>query len=149
MRVLILLMILTPRTMADAVRVLPAGERPADSRSGELQTLNGYFPFRSVADRADWPQRQADIRQRILISQGLWPEPPRTELRAVVHRRIEFDDYTVEAVYFESIPGHFVTGSLYRPRGKSGPFPAVLCPHGHWKDARFYDAGSAAAEPAS
>lgn len=132
--------------VAQSPRAYPVGEIPADSRLGELQTLNGYFPFKAVADKAAWPQRQADIKRRILISQGLWPEPTKTQLNAVVHKRIEFEDYTVEAVYFESIPGHFVTGSLYRPKGKSGPFPAILCPHGHWNDARFYDAGVDAAE---
>ena len=38
-------------------------------------------------------------------------------------------------VYFESLPGFFVTGNLYRPSGP-GPFPAVLSPHGHWTYGR-------------
>lgn len=130
---------------ADAPRVYPTGERPNDSRLEDLQNLNGYFPFQNVKDKTEWAKRQQEIRQRILLSQGLWPEPPKSALNAVVHGRLEFDDYTVERVYFESIPGHFVTGSLYRPKGKKGPFPAVLCPHGHWSNARFYDAGEAAA----
>jgi cephalosporin-C deacetylase-like acetyl esterase len=55
-------------------------------------------------------------------------------------------DYTIEKVYFESLPGHYVTGNLYRPAGASreigvvdGKRPAILCPHGHWKDGRFLD----------
>ena len=39
-------------------------------------------------------------------------------------------------VYFESLPGFFVTGNLYRPIG-DGPFPAVLSPHGHWAYGRL------------
>jgi dienelactone hydrolase len=39
-------------------------------------------------------------------------------------------------VYFESLPGFFVTGNLYRPIG-DGPFPAVLSPHGHWTYGRL------------
>src|ERR1041385_4242988 len=37
------------------------------------------------------------------------------------------------------MPGFFVSGSLYRPKGKTGKLPAVLNPHGHWADGRFYD----------
>ena len=45
---------------------------------------------------------------------------PRRPANAVVHGRVDRDDYTVEKVFFESFPGHFVTGSLYRPKGRSG-----------------------------
>jgi dienelactone hydrolase len=45
-------------------------------------------------------------------------------------------DYSVSKVYFESLPGFFVTGNLYRPAG-DGPFPAVLSPHGHWAYGRL------------
>ena len=37
----------------------------------------------------------------------------------------------------------FVTGSLFRPKSVSGKVPAVLCPHGHWTDARFALRGEA------
>ncbi len=55
--------------------------------------------------------------------------------------RVDRDEYTVEKVILESWPGHYVTGNLYRPKGKSGKLAAVLCPHGHWNNGRFYDAG--------
>lgn len=142
---LLLLAVSASSLLAENPRVFPAGERPADSRLGELRTLNSYFPFQPVNNKQQWEQRQQEIKRRILISQGLWPEPTKSKLSAVVHGRIDQGDYTVERVYFESLPGHFVTGSLYRPKGKSGPFPAVLCPHGHWSNARFYDAGENAA----
>jgi cephalosporin-C deacetylase-like acetyl esterase len=61
--------------------------------------------------------------------------------QAVIHGRIDRDTYTVEKVFLQSYPGHFVTGNLYRPKGRKGPLPAVLCPHGHWPNGRFYDAG--------
>ena len=49
---------------------------------------------------------------------------------------IKHPDYVVSKVYFESLPGFFVTGNLYRPIG-DGPFPAVLSPHGHWANGRL------------
>lgn len=111
-----------------------------DPRRGDLINLNGYFPFRNVEDAGDWTLRREEIRRRILVSQGLWPMPTRSDLRAVIHGRVERDDYAVDRVYFESMPGHFVTASLYRPKGKTGPFPAILSPHGHWDQGRFYEA---------
>ncbi len=114
-----------------------ADDQPADIRRSPLKDLDGYFPFQVPATRAEWETRAEEVRLRIRVSQGLYPEPTKTPLNAVVHGRIEMDDYTVEKVFFESMPGFFVTGNLYRPRGKAGPYPAVLCPHGHWADARF------------
>jgi dienelactone hydrolase len=117
--------------------------KPQDDRLGDLQNLNGYFPFRRVENIQQWRRRQAEIRRRILVSQGLWPLPTKSPIHAVIHGRVERDAYVVDRVYFQSAPGHFVTGSLYRPKHSPGPLPAVLSPHGHWKQGRFYDAGQA------
>lgn len=124
-------------------RAVPEGQKPADTRLGELRTLNGYFPFHEVASAEQWQQRAAELRRRVRVANGLWPELPRTELNAVVHGKVEREDYTVERVYFEALPGHFVTGSLYRPKGEvpTGGRPAVLSPHGHWPGGRFHDHG--------
>jgi dienelactone hydrolase len=75
------------------------------------------------------------------VALGLWPLPARTPLNARVHGTVERDDYVVDKVAFESVPGHFVTGSLYRPKNRTGRLPAVLSPHGHWPGGRFHDAG--------
>ncbi len=74
--------------------------------------------------------------------------PEKTPLHAVIHGKIDRDEYTIEKVFFESTPGHYVSGNLYRPKGKSGKLPGVLFPHGHWEDARFFDAGEKAAQAA-
>jgi dienelactone hydrolase len=84
-----------------------------------------------------WKARRAEIRTQILVSAGLWPELERPPLKPAVYGKVEGDGYTIERVRVETLPGFHLTGSLYRPRGKSGPFPAVASPHGHWGQGRF------------
>jgi hypothetical protein len=74
--------------------------------------------------------------------------PEKTPLRAHVFGKIERKGYSVEKVYFQPLPGFYLAGNLYRPVGRGqGPFPAILNPHGHWKEGRLADTqdGSVAA----
>jgi dienelactone hydrolase len=114
-----------------------------DSRHAPPKNLDGYFPFKPYTSRAAWDGRAEQLRRQLLVATGLWPMPERTPPRAIVHGKVDRDEYTVEKVILESWPGHYVTGNLYRPKGKSGKLAAVLCPHGHWNNGRFYDAGDA------
>jgi hypothetical protein len=102
-------------------------------------------PYRGVDDtyappqfasRAGWNIRAAHLKELILASAGLLPMPDRSPLRAEVFGEIKHPDYIVSKVYFESLPGFFVAGNLYRPIG-GGPFPAILSPHGHWAYGRL------------
>lgn len=114
-----------------------AGDLPNDSRLGPLKDLNGYFPFTPPKTKAEWDTRSDLVRRRVLVSQGLWPMPTKTPLNAVVHGKIDRPECTIEKVYFESAPGFFVTGNLYRPKNTKGKVPAVLFAHGHWVNARL------------
>jgi dienelactone hydrolase len=109
----------------------------ADSRHQPLKDLKGYFPFSPPASMSEWDVRKDYVRRQILVSQGLWPMPTKTPLNPVIHGRVDCGEYTVEKVYFESAPGLFVTGSLYRPKKIQGKVPGVMFAHGHWQDARL------------
>lgn len=122
---------------AAAPRVLPEGKLPNDGRLQPPKDLDGYFPFTPPTSKAAWEQRAERVRRQILVSQGLWPLPTKTPLNAVLHGQVDRGDYIVEKVYFESAPGFFVTGNLYRPKNAVGKVPAVLFAHGHWSDARL------------
>lgn len=130
-----------PLLRAEAPRVLPPGQLPDDQRLGDLTTLDGYFPFHPPKTPEAWGKRAERIRRQMLVGLGLWPMPTKTPANAVVHGKVDRGEYTVEKVYLESFPGHFVTGNLYRPKGRKEPGPGVLCPHGHWRNGRFYEAG--------
>ncbi|MEX1232230.1 MAG: acetylxylan esterase [Planctomycetaceae bacterium] len=123
-------------------RVLPADAKPADARLAKLRELGDkVHPWAPPETKTEWEQQAEQIRQRLLVSNGLWPMWPKTELTPVVHGKIDRGDYTVEKVFFASLSGHYVTGSLYRPKNAEEKHPAVLSPHGHWPNGRFYDSG--------
>lgn len=127
------------QTAADNVRVFKEPP-PPDPRISFIRNWHHGSGFSAPADRQTWLARAAHLRQQILVAAGLWPMPEKCDLRPVIHGRIERDGYTVEKVFFRSYPGFYVTGNLYRPVGRPGPLPGVLCPHGHWRDGRFYQA---------
>jgi len=109
-----------------------------DIRLQPLKDLNGYFPFAPPRSLPEWEQRKEYVRRQILVAAGLWPMPTKTPLNAVIHGQIDCDGYTVEKVYFESAPGFFVTGNLYRPKNIQGRVPGVMFAHGHRENARLY-----------
>ena len=114
----------------------PAAEAP------KYRTLDDHFPAPQVTTLEAWKPRAADLREHILASAGLLPMPAKTPLNASTFGEVTHNDYTVSKVYFESLPGFFVTGNLYRPDG-SGPFPAILSPHGHWAYGRLENTDAA------
>ena len=85
-------------------------------------------------DKAGWEQRAARIRRGILEGAGMQRFPEKTALKPIVRDKKTFDGYTVENVAFESFPGFFVTGNLYRPTQQQKKYPAILTPHGHSKE---------------
>jgi dienelactone hydrolase len=132
---------LNSHALAAGPRALPVGQRPNDLRNQAPKDLDGYFPFQPPESKEAWDRRASQVRQRILVSQGLWPMPTKTDLKAQIYGRIDRGDYTVEKVHFESAPGFLVTGNLYRPKkAAGGKAPGVLFAHGHWADARLSQA---------
>ncbi|MEZ6016736.1 MAG: sulfatase-like hydrolase/transferase [Planctomycetota bacterium] len=81
--------------------------------------------------RAAFEARAAIVRGEVARALDLDLAAPRPPIAAQVTQRRELDGYSVEDVAFEAAPGQFVTGNLYRPLGKAGPFAGVLSAHGH------------------
>ena len=112
----------------------------SDQRAKVVKDLNTLRDFPEIDSKAEWQARAREIREHVLVSCGLWPLPEKTPLAVEIFGRIEREDYTIEKVYFQTYPGFYLAGNLYRPKGKGrGPFPGVLNPHGHGAEGRLTD----------
>ncbi len=113
-------------------QVPPATHPPVD--------LDTPRNFPRISSAQEWQQRAREIRQQVLVSCGLWPMPEKTPLVPHIFGKVEREGYSIEKVYFETWPGLYLAGNLYRPLGRGrGPFPAILNPHGHWANGRMAD----------
>ena len=119
-----------------ALTAVLMAEQVSYAQGKRYRTLDDTFAPPQFTSLDEWNRRAAHIRALILASAGLLPMPERTPLRANVFGDVNHPDYIVSKVYFESLPGFFVAGNLYRPIGQ-GPFPAILSPHGHWAYGRL------------
>lgn len=126
--------------------VIVLSSASAETRQRPPVTLHGEHSYRPLREGQSWEDRRDEIRTRVQLAAGLLPFPERTDLNARRFGVVEGEGFRVERVFFESFPGHFVTGSLFTPSGSSlqkglqeGKRPGVLCPHGHWTDGRLYD----------
>lgn len=108
----------------------------ASTQQPAYRTLNDTFEPPRIASLEAWKPRAAYLREHILAAAGLLPMPEKGPLNAQIFAEVTRGDYAVSKVYFESLPGFYVTGNLYKPKG-DGPFPAIASAHGHWTYGRL------------
>ncbi|MGJ5819619.1 alpha/beta hydrolase family protein [Paludibaculum fermentans] len=67
---------------------------------------------------------------------------PKSALHARRFDALDQGSFIVEKILLETIPGYYLAGNLYLPKntGSTKKIPAVLVPHGHWKNGRVHDA---------
>jgi dienelactone hydrolase len=109
----------------------------ADSRNVNRPDTDTRFTHFDVPSLVEWEARKVELRNQILFAAGLSPLPERTPLHPHVFGRLERKDYTIEKVYLETLPGYFLGGNLFRPRGARGRSPGILVAHGHWQYGRL------------
>ena len=123
---------------------LPAAE-PATAIDVTLAADGKTLP----EERAATEDGLTDAEIALLRSQLEWilgtadlPAPGsdlRPDLNAEIVGQIDEDGYVVYLLRYESFPGFYVSANLYVPDSPAGfpfPRPAVVCPHGHWSDAK-------------
>ncbi len=87
---------------------------------------------KSYTTQKDWEKRAKLIKEHILKGTGLTKFPKKCPLNPIIGAKRVFDGYQVQNVAFESLPGVYVTGSLYTPTNAKGKLPGIISPHGHW-----------------
>lgn len=131
---LTLLLATTASHAADPRKVI--GPSTAD------QNLSDYFQdqtmqlanrsLKNIKSLEDWEQKRVTYRKQLFEMLGLSPQPAKTDLKPEITGTINSDGFIVENITFQSRPGLYVTGNLYRPAKQEGKIPAILyvCGHG-------------------
>lgn len=104
--------------------------------------LNMVYETPAYATRQTWLQRAAWLKEHIRISCGWFEEAGSKEWAGEAKRAValEAEEYRIERIAVESLPGYYVTGSLFIPKTGKPPYPAMLHPHGHFEVGRLNDA---------
>ena len=91
--------------------------------------------LKNIKTLDDWKNKRQIYRKQLFEMLGLEPLPKKTDLKHVITGTVEHDEFTVENIHFQSMPGLYVTGNLYIPKGLEEPAPAILyvCGHGPTK----------------
>lgn len=91
--------------------------------------------FAGIETLEDWTTWRDEYRQQLFEMLGIDPTVERTALNATVTGTVESEEFIVENIHFQSRPGLYVTGNLYRPKKVDQPLPAILyvCGHGRVK----------------
>lgn len=88
-------------------------------------------------DVTGWEERKAALRSCILSKLQLSNLPPAPVGKPIVSAVRKMDGYTVQNIAIETLPGLYVSGSLYRPLKSKGKIPVVLSPDGHFSRGRY------------
>lgn len=126
----------------------PKSELPVKDARATVppRNLDTHRTFPTFSTKEHWETHRDALRLHIQNALGLYPMPARTPLQTRVSDRVERDGYTIEKVSFQTYPGFYLAGNLYRPfknekfRLTATPeakHPGVLVAHGHWENGRM------------
>lgn len=79
--------------------------------------------------KIDWEGHQQLIKEKLRESLGDFPV--KTPLNPVITKRIKKEGYSIEKLYFESMPGVKVTAAFFIPQGKRKNLPTIIYCSGH------------------
>lgn len=98
------------------------------------QTATVAAKFASdVKTLEDWQAKRPEFLREYYYMLGLSPMPEKTPLHATVTGKVTGEGYVVENLHYQSRPGLYVTGNLYRPAvvKPDEKLPAIFYVCGH------------------
>ncbi len=132
---------MTTRTSYTRVLLLSLALLVPASDGHGAEPLSKYFraeterlasrPLLGIDSLERWKTSRPELQRQCREMLGLDPMPARTDLAPQITGIVERPDFVIEKIHFQSAPGLFVTGNLYRPKVVERPLPAILYVCGH------------------
>ncbi|HEU5366351.1 MAG TPA: TIM barrel protein [Hanamia sp.] len=104
---------------------------PAEGKE-QLQYLSTLYH-----DEQGFEKRKALLRNCILKTLMLDKLPVKPDSKPIVTQIRKMDGYTVQNIAIETLPGVYVSGSLYRPAKIKGKIPVIMNTVGHFSGGRY------------
>lgn len=130
----ILLSLLVLATNMVSAAELPGDKALADYFRQETARVHART-FANIETLADWERERVIAKQQLQEMLGLSPMPEKTDLKATITDRVDHEQFFVENLHYQSLPGLYVTANLYVPKNLTKKVPAILyvCGHGQVK----------------
>ena len=121
------------------------GVKPGDMMNHYLrrQAQQQFEDWKTQYEQRKTPEQIAEYQKRLRSKflKAIGPLPRRTPLKPRITGVVQRNGYKVEKVIFESQPKHYVSAALFLPDSQEhkAPYPGVLVPCGHSRNAKAYE----------
>jgi hypothetical protein len=105
---------------------------PVEEGKQWAKHLSGLY-----ADSASWEKRKTELKSCLIETLKINKLPSFPASKPILVNLRKYEGYTIQNIALETLPGVYLTGSIYKPTKIKGKIPAMLCPNGHWKDGRY------------
>jgi cephalosporin-C deacetylase-like acetyl esterase len=127
-------------SLAQEAKPLPGDEMIHAYLKKRVEEIGKNF-MAGAKTKAEWEKLRPKLKEQYLDMLGLWPLPEKTPLNAKVTGTLERGDVVIEKLHFQSKPGLYITGNLYRPKAsreheRPEKLPAILYVCGHSNKGR-------------
>ena len=115
-----------PKLKPGAGPDLSRGDKMLDAYFAAEATRLAARSLTEIKTADDWTSHQEEFRSQLREMLSLDPMPEKSPLQAQVTGTLDESEFVVEKVQFQSLPGLYVTGNLFKPKKVEGRLPAIL-----------------------